>query len=583
MAILLAVCGFGAAVAAQQTSAQPRARFSSSVDIVQVDVNVIDRNGHPVRDLRADDFALTVDGRARQIVSAQFISIAAPDAARAAAPDVITSDYVTNVGAAAGRLIAIIVDRGSIAPVRAKDVFASAARFVDRLQPADRIALFSVPTGTAVDFTTDHDAVVSALQRMDGQADPGPNTKNVSVGEALQFEHGNGVTIEEVTSRECGASSSVGPGTTGLSELMVCRKAVTEEAGIVAAYAHERAHDTLSGLDAVLGRLASSDTPKTIVLVSEALVIDGDRYATANLARAVAAAHATIYALKPERSESDASQARAPQNFARDRAAREEGLSALARIGGGELFRVVSDPDFAFDRLALELSGYYLLGFEPDAGDRDGKQHAIRVNVTRSGVAVRSRLEFSVGPAGRRNDQAIVADLLRSPAIASDLPFRLTTYAFQDPASPKIRLLVAMEVERAADPDGHMAMGIALVKPGGELGATFFQPAIDAPKGPASKPQRSFATLLVDPGEYVLKAAVVDNEGRRGSLERPVRAFLTRMSRFRATELLIGDDEGGQAAAGNVIPTVSGDISGGQLHVYLELFSDTPAGFDGAA
>src|SRR5207248_1748729 len=202
-----------------------------------------------------------------------------------------------------------------------------------------------------------------------------------------------------------------------------------------------------------------------------------------------------------------------------------------------------------------------------------GKQHGIHVKVQRTDVAVRSRLEFSVGPASRRSDHEVIADLLRSPAIATDLPFRLTTYAFQDPESPKIRLLVAMEVDRAVDPDGHMAMGIILVKPGGEVGATFFQPAIDAPAA-SSRSQRSFATLLVDPGQYVLRAAIVDNEGHRGSLERPVRAYMTRMSRFRATELLIGDDQESQAAAGSVVPTVTGDLSGDQLHVYLELFSD---------
>src|SRR5205085_3484752 len=133
---------------------------------------------------------------------------------------------------------------------------------------------------------------------------------------------------------------------------------------------------------------------------------------------------------------------------------------------------------------------YYLLGFEPEPADRDGKQHGTHVKVQRTDVAVRSRLEFSVGPAARRSDHEVIAELLRSPAVATDLPFRLTTYAFQDPASPKIRLLVAMETDRAADPAGRMALGIVLVKPGGDVGATFFQPAINAPTEASSKAQR---------------------------------------------------------------------------------------------
>ena len=42
------------------------------------------------------------------------------------------------------------------------------------------------------------------------------------------------------------------------------------------------------------------------------------------------------------------------------------------------MFRVIANPDFAFARVASELSGYYLLGFEPEAGDRDGRSPASR-------------------------------------------------------------------------------------------------------------------------------------------------------------------------------------------------------------
>jgi VWFA-related protein len=567
----------GATVAAQQAGQLPRPSFTSSVDIVSVDVNVIDRNGRPIRDLAAADFTLMVDGRPRKIASAQFVSVTAP----AIAPEPLPADYSSNVGAASGRLIVIVVDRGNIAPVRAKDALLAAARFVGRLQPIDRVAMFSIPSGSTVDFTTDHDAVISALQRTDGLADPGPNTKNVGLAEAMQIENGNNLALEQLVERECGSTGSVGAGTTGLSEVMVCRRTVREEANIIAAYAHERARNTLAGLRNILERLGSSETPKTIVLVSEALVIEGDRAATANLAHAVAAAHATIYALKPEPSDSDASQPRAPQGRSRDRAVREEGLSAVTRIGGGELFRIIADPDFAFERLAAELSGYYLLGFEPEATDRDGKAHTIKVEARRSDVAVRSRLEFTLGRAERQTDQQTIAELLRSPAVATELPFRLTSYAFQDPESPKIRLLVAMEADRTADPAGRMALGIVLIKPGGEIGATFFQPSISGPTGTSSKPQQSYATLLVDPGQYILKAAVVDSDGRRGSIERPVRAFMTRMARFRATELLIGDDTDRKAATAAVVPTITGALSGDELHVYLELFADGASAFEG--
>ena len=56
-----------------------------------------------------------------------------------------------------------------------------------------------------------------------------------------------------------------------------------------------------------------------------------------------------------------------------------------------------------FERLGLELSGYYILSFEPEAGDRDGKPHKIAVTTpNRGGVTIRARREFVVGETAMR-------------------------------------------------------------------------------------------------------------------------------------------------------------------------------------
>ena len=95
------------ALLAQQPQT-PTPRFKSSLDLVRVDVNVIDGKGQPIRDLTAAEFDLRVDGRRRPIVSAQFVPIGgAPDRLRDIAPP---SDYSSNVDAAGGRLIMLVVD-----------------------------------------------------------------------------------------------------------------------------------------------------------------------------------------------------------------------------------------------------------------------------------------------------------------------------------------------------------------------------------------------------------------------------------------------------------------------------------------
>ena len=42
-----------------------------------------------------------------------------------------------------------------------------------------------------------------------------------------------------------------------------------------------------------------------------------------------------------------------------------------------------------FERLQAELSGYYLVGIQPDPRDRDGKAHPIRIEVPWNGAVVR--------------------------------------------------------------------------------------------------------------------------------------------------------------------------------------------------
>ena len=84
-----------------------------------------------------------------------------------------------------------------------------------------------------------------------------------------------------------------------------------------------------------------------------------------------------------------------------DREVLREGLDVMAGMARGDVFRIVANADFAFQRLATELSGYYLLSFEPLAGDRDDKPHKIKIDVHKRDVDVRARREFSVAPPRR--------------------------------------------------------------------------------------------------------------------------------------------------------------------------------------
>lgn len=136
--------------------AQPSGRmFRSRVDLITIDVVAVDKQGRPIEDLRAGDFAVKVDGRSRPVVSADLVKV---DRSRPGEPSADPADTLvaTNVGAERGRRVAIAVDQTLIVPGSIALVLRTASRFVEALAPGDYAAVLTFPEpGPRVDFTTD--------------------------------------------------------------------------------------------------------------------------------------------------------------------------------------------------------------------------------------------------------------------------------------------------------------------------------------------------------------------------------------------------------------------------------------------
>jgi hypothetical protein len=74
LAALAAALVLPIVAAARQSSQQPV--FRSSVELVALDVQVVDRSGLPIRTLGAGDFTVTINGQARHVVSANLMKYA---------------------------------------------------------------------------------------------------------------------------------------------------------------------------------------------------------------------------------------------------------------------------------------------------------------------------------------------------------------------------------------------------------------------------------------------------------------------------------------------------------------------------
>src|SRR5687768_7175667 len=100
--------------AAQEVPRSPQV-LRSGIDLITIDVAALDARGRPVEDLQRRDFSVKIDGRTRDVVSAELVRV---DRAPAADAPVIpgASLVTTNLGPLTGRRVIVAVDQTLIVP-----------------------------------------------------------------------------------------------------------------------------------------------------------------------------------------------------------------------------------------------------------------------------------------------------------------------------------------------------------------------------------------------------------------------------------------------------------------------------------
>lgn len=542
--------------------------FRSGVDLVTVDATVLDNEGRPIEGLGAQDFELSVDGRPRPVASAQFVAISRDARPTEDAPR--PAHYSTNEHAPSGRLILLAVDQEHIRAAEGMAALRAAGRFVDSLHPDDRVAVTGIPRlGSMLDFTTDHHAARRQLEKLLGQATPVPVYFQIGLSEALEISEGSRQHLDVVVRRECGTSLGASENPARLAEQGVardpCPVQVEQEARALSQYARNQARTSLAALRALIDSLRTINGPKTIILLSEGLVAEPRYVDFSQLATRAAAARVTIHVVHLETPVlADASQQRLSPTILQDRFLREDGLARLAGASRGGLFPFIGDGSIPFGKIAHELSGYYLVGFEAAATDRDGRPHRIELRVKTRRAEVRARQAFSAEtrPSKERAVAAQLDDLLRSPELATELPLRVSTYTYQEPGTAKLRIVVSAEVAKPSDAGAIPTLAFVLLDTQNVIAASATHVASDG---------RHAFSAVVPPGDYTLKVAGIDPLGRRGSVERGFEARLGEVGQLRVSDLLVA---AAPASPNDPLhPTIDG-TNEGDLVAYLELYAD---------
>jgi VWFA-related protein len=585
-----------AALPLAKTPQQPT--FRTATEVVTVDVHVTDQSGRPVVGLRPEDFAITVEGRSRPIVAADYVSYSVEppigaNPARSAPAPLFASNRMLK-SSTPPRTVLIAFDEENVTTEAGGPTVAAIGRFIGQLQPDDRLGLVVIPRAhVAIDPTTDRRAVTEALKSIIGRLTPVDvvlgSSHSVGQSEAFTLLH-DPKRWSEVVARECEPYR----GDAGRTKM--CESDVTSYARAATADSRRRQADSMRSLVALFDSLAQLPGVKTVVLVSQQLPVPAfaaERLAfnaeAKRLAQAAARSRATVFILQLDAPRSDVQRQRPLASEGDDRAMAASGLEDVSSVTGGVRLLVSGRPEGAMDRIAVEMSGYYLLGFQSDPTDRDGVPHEINVTLRRKGVAVRARQMFNyAGQSATTVDSASanVNRVLRAADLATGIGLSVTAYALRNPASAgatgdagaidRMRVLLAAEVDRGAGLEDKLAVGYTITDAAGRnAGASVEEATLTAEPDDPFGPLYYLAAAVVPPGTYTLRFAAAKDAVMAGSVVHRFTAQPTTAPPFALSDLVVSDTRVSDGR--RLRPSVTGAVRDGLL-CYLEVYVSSDAG-----
>jgi len=562
----------GALVAGQQPSPpkDPGLVLRVTTRMVLVDAIVLDKQGHPVKGLKSDDFALTEDGVHQSIAS---FSEHNSERANAAPPPVLPPHVTTNrpavtqANAENGTVAALLVDGLNTPAQNQIYVKQQMLEFLARqYDPNTKLAVIALTNKLTVlqDFTQDplllraalsrYLAQTPALARSGGQMEtPSASVPAATVNLPAQARGGPTGSGPDpglpATLAAGGSSASI------FEDIAYMMDRFERESENFSR--DTRISATLSALEQIARFMSGQNGRKVLLWFSTGFPFSvvgdspsameaernyGDQIRrTINLLNDAHVATYTIDAggLVPESlgdpslsgrdSEGkvhlgiDANRALSSEAF--QRFSTHDALESIARDTGGRYFGNRNDLDQAIQSALTESSSYYMVGYYPSQKKWDGKFRNIKLQVDRPGTQLRYRRGyFAVNPSDWRKDNG--ERILAGALSANSLPSTEVTFMARAlPPQPDSDTVV----EFAVDPST-----LSFQTEAGNLHYSMLQFEVQAftPEGKrvkaevqtaeASLPEPTYqrvskqvlpmnVPIRLAPGKYILRLGVRDN------------------------------------------------------------------------
>jgi len=504
-----------------------------NTNLVQVDAVVKDEQGRIVTDLRAEDFEIVENGRARPVEYCSYI----PLTEERPAPTLATSD-----GRLAkndlGRTIFFLISNPII------DLGIINARGASLVSNITRVSLDAQTVGSFLD---------QFIEKQMGPRD---------LVAILNAEHDLGVLSHFTNNRELLQAAS--------QEIRrqaeeVPHTSVTMANGrLASAPLVDRNFETLELLSQAIEQTRHLPGRKLIVLVARGFLFnpmipraDQVRERLRQLTAQANQSRISIYTLNPR-----------GIGLSGGGLQDQDSLITLANETGGRAIYNTNDASFGFAEVLKENQGYYLLGYDPGE-NKPATPHKIKVRVKRSGWQAQARAvayaasDANVPPnaastTAEATERISLATALKTPFALRDLGMALTPL-FLSSDGKQSSILSYVKIDLAGimtetRPDGMQAfkleLGMHLTGPDGKLvkeeakGYNFtFTPAeFDQMKRQGLSYGVNLPVAL--PGYYQVTVAVRDTRsGRVGNASRMVKVADLARPAFAASSLALSSPE----------------------------------------
>ncbi len=543
----------GSEISQTETSAT----FKVRVNLVQVRVTVREPNGKAVGSLTKQDFLLYDQGKLQNITN---FSVETPESRMQR--DAAASQTQGDLGAPAkpvtlpGRFVALVFDDIHLAMEDAAYVRQQAGRFLEKIGPNDRVAIFSTSGQNTVEFTSDrealHRAIYGVIPHPLMPKPIGAECPEITYYMADQIVNQNNADVTAVALEETIQCQFSGNETKRSQALPVVNAAAMQALNA----GDTESNYTYRHLDDFIRRLATMPGERYLVLVSPGFILANNYPDESEILDRANRANVVINTLDARglytpdvmgdisRPSSDTFRTGGYKTTYRVEEQYENQflLTDLALGTGGTFFHNSNDLLGGLQLAALAPEVSYMLGFTPQNRKMDGKYHLLNVKLAKkTNYSVQARHGY-FAPRKADDPQELarqeIQDEIFSQEEINELPLDLQTQYFKSDAKD-VRLSVVSRLDlqnmhfRKADGRSldNLTLATAIFDENGNF-VTGGEKTVEMRLRETTYERLTHTGLTVKssftvkPGRYLVRQVVRDSEGaqmaaRNGTVEIP--------------------------------------------------------------